>query len=119
MYPDTITGAVNELRERYGTDVHVAQDGARTLVRINDVPLPPGCQPLVTDLLLVLDPSQAKPLHYVRPGQTLSNGQPVQNSSTVVLAGESWMTFSFNVPYLEGDSLARFATAVRQRFGKP
>lgn len=119
MNPDTINAGIHELRERYGDDVQVAQDGQRTLAVVKAISLFPGCNPASTDVLLALDPSQAKPLHYVRPGQTLSNGTTVQNSTTTLIAGESWMTFSYNAPYQEGDSLVRFITIVRQRFAKP
>jgi hypothetical protein len=119
MNTDTITRGVEELRARYANDIQVAQDGTRTLVAVKDITLPPGCRPTSTDILLVLDPAQPKPQHYVRPGQTASNGQPLKNNSTTLVGGESWMTFSYNIPYQEGDSLARFITMVRQRLEKP
>lgn len=118
MRPETITAGVSELKAVYGDNVLVAVEGSKTLVRINGVELPPGCQPPQTDVLLELDVKQPKPKHYVRPGQTLSNGQPPKNPSNEVVVGESWMTFSYNFPYDDGDPLRRFVGMIRQRFGK-
>jgi hypothetical protein len=67
-------------------------------------------------MLLVFDPSQSKPLVYVQPGQLLTNGRVPKNSSAVLVVGESWMQFSFNIPWVEGDSIMRFVAAARQRF---
>lgn len=118
MDATTITTAVEELRAAYGEDVRVAQDGVRTLVGLDGIALPAGCQPATNDLMLLFEPGAAKPQHFVRPGQTLSNGKPPKNSSTVAIAGESWMTFSYNIPYRDGDSLARFVAALQVRFGR-
>jgi hypothetical protein len=114
----TITTAVEELRAAYGERVRVAQDGARTLVRLDGVGVPAGCQPAASEFLLLFEPGAAKPQHFVRPGQTLSNGKAPKNSSTVAIAGESWMTFSYNIPYRDGDSLLRFVAALQLRFGR-
>jgi hypothetical protein len=114
----TITAAVDELRVTYGERVRVAQDGARTLVGLDSIALPAGCQPARNDFMLLFEPAAAKPQHFIRPGQTLSNGKPPKNSSTVAIAGESWLTFSYNVPYREGDSLVRFVAALQVRFGR-
>ena len=119
MNADTIAKGVEELRARYPDDLRVAEDGPRTLAMVKDVPLPTGCRPSSTDVLLVLDQAQPKPQHYIRPGQTLKDGQPPKNHSTTLVGGESWMTFSWNFPYQEGDSLVRFVTMVRQRLEKP
>lgn len=117
MNAATITAAVEELAAAYGDRAHVARDGHRTLVRVDGITLPAGCRPGTTDLLVVLDPAAPKPQHFVRPGQTLANGRPPKNSSTAVVGGESWMTFSYNVPYREGESLLRFVAILQNRFG--
>jgi hypothetical protein len=116
--PETITAGVEELKATYGGSVRVAIDGSRTLIRIENFDFPTGCHLPGTDLLLVLDPGQPKPQHYVRLGQTLANGNPPKNPSNTTVAGESWMSFSFNFPYTEGDSLCRFVAMIRQRFAK-
>src|SRR5438094_10339331 len=100
----------------YGEEVRFAQEGSQTLMRINSVELYPTCRPPATPMLLVFDQSQAKPLVYVQPGQLLANGCVPKNSSTALVAGESWMQFSFNIPWTEGDDIIRFIAAARQRF---
>ena len=92
MSPDFITEAVRTMTETYGKDhVRTATEGARTLVRVDDLELYPTCQPPSTPILVVLDPSQAKPVVYVGPGQLL-------------------------VPWEEQHGILRFVAAARQRF---
>ena len=118
MNEGTIRQAVRDLIERYGDGVRQAREGSQTLVRINEVELYPTCRPAVTPMLLVFDSAQAKPLVYVQPDQLLANGRVPRNSSTVLVGGESWMQFSFNIPWAEGDSITRFIAAARQRFAQ-
>ena len=116
MKPETIEQAIRDLVSIYGDGVRVAREGSRTLVRLAEVEMPPGCRPQTTAMLLVFDPDQPKPLPYVRPGQLLANGREPRSTSTQIVGGESWMQFSFNIPWVEGQSIVRFVTAARQRF---
>lgn len=116
MRPKTVEQAIKDLVTVYGEDVHCAPESSRTLVRISTVELYPTCRPSVTPMLLVFDPAQPKPSVYVQPGQLLANGRVPKNSPTVLVGGESWMQFSFNIPWTEGDSIMRFVAAARQRF---
>jgi len=116
MRPETVEQAIKDLVVVYGEEVHCAQEGSRTLVRISTVELYSTCSPPVTPMLLVFDPGQPKPLVYVQPGQLLANGRVPKSSSTVLVGGESWMQFSFNILWTEGDSIMRFVAAARQRF---
>lgn len=116
MQAETIEQAKKDAVAVYGEEVRCAQEGLQTLMRINSVELYPTCQPPATPMILVFDQSQAKPLVYVKPGQLLANGRVPKNSSTVLVGGESWMQFSFNIPWNEGDSIIRFIAAARQRF---
>lgn len=116
MQTETIEQAKRDIIAVYGEDVRCASEGAQTLMRINTIELYPTCRPPATSILLVLDPLQAKPLVYAQPGQLLANGRVPKNSTTVLVAGESWMQFSFNIPWTEGDSVIRFIAAARQRF---
>jgi hypothetical protein len=118
MQAEIIEQAIKDLVERYGESVRQAREGSLTLVRINAVELYPTCRPAVTPMLLVFDSAQPKPLVYVQPGQLLANGGIPRNSSTVLVGGESWMQFSFNIPWSEGDSITRFVAAARQRFAQ-
>ena len=117
MTGDFITVAVREVTATYGADqVVVAQEGGRTLVRINAVELYPTCAPSSTPMMLVLDPGQPKPVVYVQVGQTLANGKSPRSTSVAMVGGESWLQFSFNVPWEEGHGIVRFIAAARQRF---
>ncbi|MDQ6891085.1 MAG: hypothetical protein M3167_00185 [Acidobacteriota bacterium] len=118
MLSATIMAGVEELRAVYGDATLVAAEGTKTFVHIKDMTLPPGCQPARNEFLLELDLNQPKPKHYVRPGQTCVNGQLPKNPTNEMVVGESWMSFSYNFPYTEGDSLVRFLAMLCQRFSK-
>ena len=118
MRPETTEQAIKDLVAVYGDEVHSAKEGSQTLVRLKVVELYPNCRPPATSMLLVFDPAQPKPLVYVQPGQLMANGRVPKNSSTVLIGGESWMQFSFNIPWAEGDNIKRFVAAARQRFAQ-
>ena len=105
-----------QLHSVYGQAIKAGQDGQRRLVQIDDVELYPGCQPLQTTMLVVLDPGHPKPQVFVTPGQTLANGRLPKNNSNILIAGQTWMQFSFNIPWSPGDNVMRFLAAARQRF---
>jgi hypothetical protein len=107
-----------QLASVYGQAIKVAQEGQRRLVQIERVELYPGCQPPDTAMLLVLDPAQPKPQVFVSPGQQLANGRPPKNSSNILIGGQTWMQFSFNIPWSDGDNIMRFIAAARQRFAQ-
>jgi len=116
MMPENVERAVNDLVIVYGQGVKTAADGPRRLVRLNEVELYPTCRPTSTNMLLVFDPAQSKPQVFVTPGQLLANGRVPKNSSNVLIGGETWMQFSFNIPWTEADPIIRFVAAARQRF---
>jgi hypothetical protein len=118
MTAETIEHAIEDLVGAYGDGVRVAREGARVLARLSEVELYPGCRPEKTAMLLVFDPSQQKPIPHVEPGQLLANGRVPRSTSTVMVGGESWMQFSFNIPWEEGISIIRFVAAARQRFAQ-
>lgn len=118
MTPATIEQAIRDLVSIYGDEVRLAREGARTLVRLPEVEMPPGCRPQTTPMLLVFVPGQPKPIPYVRPGQLLANGRAPRSTSTQMVGGESWMQFSFNIPWAEGHGVMRFVAAARQRFAQ-
>ena len=105
-----------QLASVYGEATKVGQEGQRRLVQIEGVDLYPGCQPLQTTMLIVLDPGHPKPQVFVAPGQRLSNGRLPKNNSSILIAGRTWMQFSFNIPWSDGDNIMRFIAAARQRF---
>src|SRR5690349_6595390 len=119
MTPAFIADVVNVLRNTYGAcNVRTAVDGERTLVRVDDLELYDGCRPASTPMLLVLDPRQPKPVPYVQPGQLLANGRTPNSSSTVLIGGEPWLQFSFNIPWEETYGITRFIAAARQSFAQ-
>lgn len=118
MKHETIDKAVQDLISIYGDGVRTAREGSRILVRVGAVEMPPGCRPPTTSMLLAFDPGQEKPIPYVQPGQLLANGGAPRSASTQIVGGESWLQFSFNVPWTEGDSIIRFVAAARQRFAQ-
>src|SRR5947209_17282191 len=107
MTGENIERVIAELKRVYGEDVRIAKDANRVLVRVASVDLYENCQPAATPMLFVLDPTQPKPLFYVQPGQLLTNGQPPKNSSSVLVGGETWMQFSFNIPWTESQPIVR------------
>lgn len=118
MTAETIEQAIRDLVAAYGDGVRTARERGRTLVRVSDVELPPGCQPPRTPMLILFDPDQPKPIPYVQPGQLLTNGRAPRSTSTQIVGGESWMQFSFNIPWAEGQGILRFIAAARQRFAQ-
>jgi len=119
MSPDFIKLAISTTTATYGMEqTRQASEGARTLIRIEAVDLYEGCMPMSTPMMLVLDPSQPKPVAYVQPGQLLANGKTPKSTSTVLVGGESWLQFSFNVPWEEKHGIVRFIAAARQRFAQ-
>ena len=118
MRAETIDQAIRDLVAIYEDGLRTAREGSRTLVRVNDVELPPDCRPSTTPMLIVFDPDQPTPIPYVQPGQLLANGRVPRSTSTQIVGGESWMQFSFNIPWTEGQSIIRFVTAARQRFAQ-
>jgi hypothetical protein len=114
--PETIHQAISDLVSVYGDGVRTASEGPRILARLNEVEMPPGCRPQMTPMLLVFDPDQPKPVPYVQAGQLLANGRHPRSTSTQIVGGESWMQFSFNIPWTEDQSIMRFVVAARQRF---
>jgi hypothetical protein len=119
MSPAFIDEAVRFVIDTYGADhVRMAKEGTGTLVRIDAVELYPTSQPPMTPMLLLLDPGQPKPIPYVRPGVMLANGKAPRSTSNVIVGGESWMGFSFNIPWTEERGIISFIAAARQRFAQ-
>jgi hypothetical protein len=115
---ETIDRAIRDLVAVYGDEVRTAHEGTRTLARVSDVELPPGCRPPRTPMLIVFDPDQPKPIPYVQPGQLLANGGAPRSTSMQIVGGESWMQFSFNIPWGEDQGIIRFLASARHRFAQ-
>lgn len=107
-----------QLASAYDQGTKVGQEGQRRLVQIDHVELYPGCDPSHTTMLIVLDPGHPKPQVFVTPGQHLANGRLPKNNSNILIGGQTWMQFSFNIPWSDGDNIMRFIAAARQRFAQ-
>jgi hypothetical protein len=117
MKPETIAAAIEDLKNLY-KDVGVLQTGGRTLARIKDVRLPPGPKSEMTEVLIVFDPTQGRPLWYVKPGIVLADGRTPRSTSQVLVEGENWMQCSFQFPWdEERDSIVKFVGTALKRFG--
>lgn len=119
MTPAFITDATRTVVDSFGAEqVQIATEGGRTLLRIAVLELYAGSQPPTTPMLIVLDPNQPKPQAYVQPGQLLANGKAPKSTSIALVGGESWLQFSFNIPWQEQHGIIRFIAAARQRFAQ-
>lgn len=118
MVPQESDRIVAQLVSVYGQAARSGVDGQRRLVHIENVELYPGCRPVNTNMLIVLDSGHPKPQVFVTPGQLLANGHLPKNNSNILIAGQTWMQFSFNIPWTDGDNIMRFIAAARQRFAQ-
>jgi hypothetical protein len=117
MVTDTLPPEIEQLKEAFGEIATAVGSAQQTLIRIKAVPLPKGCLPVETPVLLVMQPS--RPLIYVTPGIKFSNGSVPRSTSIVQVEGESWMQFSYNFPYDEtSHTLVQFVGAALNRFKK-
>jgi len=101
---ETIRIIEEELKAAYPTAI-AALDGNRRLVELLEVDFPRGCRPGTGSALIVLDPNSPKPGVYLREVPALPSGNRV-SAGTVLVAGQSWQTFSFNVAWEEGKHTA-------------
>src|SRR5215472_15689852 len=100
MTRETIELVEKELKAAYPAAT-AATNGNRRLIRLPEVPYPSGCRPATGTALVVLDPNSPKPELYLNEVPVLPSGSRVSIGS-VMVAGESWQTFSFNVIWEEG-----------------
>ncbi len=117
MTPETIERTVLELKERY-CGATVARDGRLTLVKLPEVHFPNGCQPPISEAMVGLDPSKAKPDLYLKVIPSVPNqGQPSYGAA--IVGGNSWCTFSFNLQWDEAKHTAvQFVEGMLRRFAR-
>jgi hypothetical protein len=115
MATDTLP--IEQLKQVFGEVATAVGAGQQKLIRITAAPLPKGCTPAETPVLLVVQPP--KPVIYVKPGIRLPNGRDPRSTSIVQVEGESWMQFSYNFPYDESfHTLVQFVATALNRFKK-
>jgi hypothetical protein len=108
---------LSQLREIYGSVATALSVTEQQVIRIAEVPLPRGCKPAASPVLLVLQPT--RPLIYVKPGLTTPRGLIPRSTSVVSVEGEAWLQFSFNNPFDEKvHTLLQFVEASLRRFAR-
>jgi hypothetical protein len=108
---------IEQLKEVFGEVTTAVGASQQRLIRISTAPLPKGCTPAETPVLLVIQ--SPKPLIYVKSGIKLPNGRDPRSNSIVQVEGESWMQFSYNFPYDESShTLVQFVATALNRFKK-
>jgi hypothetical protein len=106
------------LKTAFGEVLRIDLQG-RTLMRIASAPLPRGCSPKQTPVLLVFEGEQRRPQIYVSPDTRVPNGGVPRSTSIVHFEGEPWMQFSYQFPWNEqDDSLEKFVITALSRFAK-
>lgn len=95
MTPETIQRLEGEIKTAY-PDGTSATDAGRRLIRLPEVQFPAGCKPEGGAALVVLDPNAPKPELYLAEVPALPSGNRV-SIGTIVVAGQTWQTFSFNL----------------------
>ncbi len=118
MGTETMPEEIEGLKAAYG-EISIATGApGQTLLRIARVRLPAGCKPAETSALLVLQDGQ-RPVLHVKPGIQLSNGVVPRSTSSVQVAGEEWMQFSYTFPWDQAThTLVQFVEASLRRFAK-
>jgi hypothetical protein len=118
MRPETITNCVAELIEAY-RGAQRADDGLRTLVRLEEARLPEGCVPSSTAALVIFDPSQPTPRLLVRDKPRTPGGVDPRNVSPEAVAGEGWYSFSYKIAWEESKHTAvQFVESALRRFAR-
>jgi hypothetical protein len=109
---------LDDLKKYYGI-VSIAHEDPVAYVRIQEVYLPKGCSPESTPVLLGLRVNQPRPEIYVMPGIRLPDGKEPRSISIVTILGESWMQYSYQLPYdRQVHSLDQFVEGSVRRFAK-
>jgi hypothetical protein len=113
MTPENIERLTTEIKENY-SDVATAQDGNLTLVRLPQVHFPPGCEPASASAIVAFDITKPKPDFYLKVVPLVRGAQP--QHGTIVVAGDSWCTFSYNLRWDEEHTAVQFVEGMLRRF---
>jgi hypothetical protein len=107
------------MKTAYG-DLAVAHEpNDVVLMRADQVALPKGCSPTCTPVLLRVQPGQARPEIFVKPGIVLPNGVVPRSTSTVTVGGETWLQFSYSFPWDASQrTVLQFVETSLRRFAK-
>ncbi|MBK8229365.1 MAG: hypothetical protein IPK72_02010 [Candidatus Eisenbacteria bacterium] len=108
---------IQELRGSLG-ECATIERGDVMLVRFQQLPLPPGCRPASTPVVVRLR-GKERPVVYVRKGIVCPSGEPPRSTSDELVEGEPWMRFSYAFPWQWKDGLLRFVLTSLLRFRSP
>jgi hypothetical protein len=109
---------VGELRGFYSEVVTKRTPDGNTVVSIKGLTTDVGCIPGRTDVLLVMSTQQDTPVaRYVKHPITLASGS-TPNYSPILIDGETWYGFSFNLQWSTSDPMYVYVESVMTRFAK-
>ncbi len=109
---------IDNLKVEFG-DVAVRTPGELRYVRLAAAPLPAGCTPASTGVLLKIQ-GEGRPELFVQPGILCPGGQTPRSYQPVVIDGEGWASFSYNFPWDPSrDDLAQFVRTALLRSREP
>jgi len=101
MQPHTVERLDAELRHAY-VGATSTSDTGRRLIKLPAVHFPAGCRPDTARALVVIDPASNMPELYLSDVPVLPSGiKP--STGQVVIAGETWNTYSFALRNWEAD----------------
>ena len=121
MQPEAFARPRSQLVDYFGED-RVSEkhlpDG-RHVFRIAGVPLPAGCVPSSTPVLLVYTDPQGAPEVLVKPEIRLAGGKVPRNMNPLTVDGEPWSSFSANCPWNPSESVSIYMLRRIWRFRQP
>lgn len=118
MTDEHFNDELERLKAAFGV-VETSLESGQRLVRIADVGLPKGCSPSRTSVLLRLPAADGRPEVFAQTGIKVTGNKDPRNTSTVLVAGQSWMQFSYKFDWDEKhNTLDQFVAAALQRFAK-
>jgi len=91
----------------------------RYVFRIKDVPLPPGCRPGTTPVLVVYSNPAATPEVFVDQGIILATGKAPRNMNRQTVDGEALASFSANYPWNPAEGVSLYVMRRLWRFRQP
>jgi hypothetical protein len=98
--------------------VKTLPDG-KVAFRIDFVPLPPGCSPPDTTVLLQYGNESEPPQVLVKQGIKLKTGAIPRSTSALTVDGEPWISFSANFAYDSSRSVVQYVLGKLGRFARP
>jgi len=119
MNDERLFEEIERLKAVYGAVCVSSEPSTPKLLQVGQAPLPRGCAPGKTKVLLRIMPGQPRPEVFVQPGIKLPNGKEPRSTSVVLIAGQDWLQFSYSFPWDETqNTLDHFVATALRRFAK-